>query len=139
MPPLTRPPASPDAELLLINWLNNRPEFAVIDEDVIFANDIPYFQGLAANTAYGRITRVAGETVRFVSAPIVDLDIFSMSYDLTVKVSLLAENLLLYGLFGTKQPEGGVCHVREIIGPHWIPDENQDLTRYSATYEVRAR
>lgn len=139
MPAASRPNLRPDVELLVINFLNAQPDFIEMAEIVQFSNDIPYFQDMAQNAAYGRVTRGAGLTSRFMSGPVIDIDVFAFSYDLSVKVSLICENLMLYMLFGEKYPEGAVYKVTEIAGPHWIAGENQDLTRYGATYEVRAR
>jgi hypothetical protein len=139
MPPEIRPPLAADVELLVINWLNTRPDFTAMDEVIQFSDDVPYFENMAANAAYGRVTKSSGPVSKFVQDAVIDIDIFSMNKDLTISVARITENLMLYGLFGTRHPEGGVQGVREDTGPHWIPDENQDLTRYSATYVVRAR
>lgn len=139
VPAAIRPRVGPDVELLVINFLNAQQDFADMQEEVTFSNDVPYFQTMAANAAYGRVIGGEGLTSRFVAGPVVDIDIFSPTYDLSVKVGLIVENLMLYMLFGARYPEGTVQKVREISRPHWIPDENQDLVRYSATYEVRAR
>ena len=86
------------------------------------------------------MNRVSGETHnRFIDVPVVDVDCYSFDRDTAVLAARTVENLLLWQLRGSQTPDGIVQQTSTVIGPRWIPDLNQDISRYSASYEICTR
>ena len=141
--PLPRfsPKPFPDIEILLLNWLNGQAglEQNAVISGARFCTDLPLIAP-GAGGAWARVNRVSGTTRSyFVDRPIVDLDVYSFDRDAAVAIARACETLLLWQLRGSTQPEGTVQTVTEIAGPRWIPDENQDISRFGASYEIHAR
>lgn len=83
-----------------------------------------------------RVTRVGGanRSIR-VDRPLVDIDVFGPDYASVIATAIQVQNELLFSLRNTTTQDGTVQNVTTVIGPHFLPDVNQDLVRYSATYE----
>jgi hypothetical protein len=139
MPPAIKPPLYPDVEVLLLNWLGIQAEDATALSGARLCTDLPYIAPQAAGL-WIRINRVSGEThTRFTDQPVVDIDCYSFDRDIAVLAARTVQNLLLWQLRGAMTPDGIVQNVTDIIGPRWIPDDNQDISRYSASYELYTR
>jgi hypothetical protein len=118
----------PDIELLLVTWLGDQGPVTGR-----LCTDLPA-------TITGTVIRVlrisgANRSLR-VDRPIVDIDIFSDDYADAIANGLLIQNLLLFSLRDTQTPQGYVQNVTTVIGPRWMPETNQDLVRYGASYEL---
>lgn len=141
--PLPRfsPKPFPDIEVLLLNWLTGQQGLGqnAVLAPVRLCTDLPYIPP-GASGAWTRISRVSGATRSyFVDRPIVDLDVYSFDRDAAYAIAQACECLLLWQLRGVSLPEGTVQTVTVVVGPRWIPDENQDMSRYGASYEIHAR
>jgi hypothetical protein len=131
----------PDAELLLINWLPVPLAAALaqigINAEPQVTMDLPLPAPGAAFPLIVRVTKIAGKNIsRFVDRPIVDLDVFGPVFDDVATTARVIQNLLLFSLTGQTTPDGTVSLITTSNGPRWLPDVNQNLTRYSATYEI---
>jgi hypothetical protein len=128
-------------EVLLLNWLNAQ---AALEANAVLANtrfctDLPYIEPDAGGE-WARITRVSGATTSyFVDRPVVDIDVYSFSREAAIAVAQAVYSLLLWQLRGSTTPDGTVQTVVDVIGPRWIPDDNQDISRYGATYELHTK
>lgn len=126
--------------MLLLNWLTGQSQLEAnaVLASVRWCTDLPFIPPEASGV-WARIGRVSGATRSyFVDRPIVDVDVYSFTRDEAVAVAAAIRGLLLWRLRGVKLPEGTVQSVTDVVGPRWIPDENQDLSRYGASYEVHA-
>jgi hypothetical protein len=143
MPPVITPPDLPDIELLLLGWLGGQqalPENAAIAASVVrLCTDLPYIKPDAPG-AWVRICRVTGAThSRFVDRPVVDIDAYSFSRATAWAVARAIRSLMTWQLSGAPVAGGAVTLVSEVIGPRWIPDLDQDMSRVGASYEIHAR
>lgn len=137
MAPLVSPKLFPDVELLLINWLPVPLAAALAQAGINAEPQVTMDLPLNITAPVARVTRISGKNIsRFVDRPIVDMDVFSPVFDITAMVARIIQNLLLFSLSGTTTPDGTVQLVTTSNGPRWLPDVNQNLTRYSATYEL---
>ena len=140
--PKVSPRPFPDIEVLLLNWFTGQQalEQNAVIADVRFCTDLPYILPPGTGEVWARINRVSGATRSyFVDRPIVDLDCYSFDRDLAFAVAQACECLMLWQLRGSTQPEGTVQTVTVVAGPRWIPDENQDISRFGASYELHAK
>ena len=139
--PRSSPPAFPDAEVLLLHWLSAQAQLEAnaVLASTRFCTDLPYIAPNAAGV-WARITRVSGATASyFVDRPVVDIDVYSFSRDDAVAAARAIYSLLLWQLRGAATPDGTVQTVVDVIGPRWVPDDNQDISRYGATYEIHTK
>lgn len=139
--PKFSPQPFPDIEVLLLNWFTGQQglEQNAVIADVRFCTDLPLIAP-GADGAWTRINRVSGATRSyFVDRPIVDLDCYSFDRDQAFAVAQACECFLLWQLRGSTQPEGTIQTVTVVAGPRWIPDENQDISRFGASYEIHAK
>jgi hypothetical protein len=86
-----------------------------------------------------RITRTAGTNKRiWVDEPTVEIDTWGFRSNI-MDVSIAARDIqaFLLGLFGVEVMNGVIQHITTINGPRPIPEVNQNLFRYNASYEVR--
>lgn len=85
-----------------------------------------------------RINRVAGAERHFVDTAIVDIDVWGFSSK-PMDVSIAARDIQasIVGLMGQVVTNGVIQHVATISGPRAMPEVNQTLTRYNASYQVR--
>jgi hypothetical protein len=119
----------PDVEVSLLSILG--PAFPDIRVSTSLPGDIT---GTVA-----RVHRVAGANRDIkVDRPIVDVDVFGTNHG---HVSMYARQLqaALLSLAGAVAINGVIQRVSTIQGPRQLPEANQALTRYSATYEVFLR
>lgn len=118
----------PDVELLLVNYLTAAPSL-----DVPVRTQMP----LDITVTQIRVSRVAGANRTFrIDRPLVDVDVFSPDEVVATNTARQVQNLILFQLRGTTTPDGTVQHVTTVIGPHFLPDVNQEIFRRSATYEL---
>lgn len=130
MPPVIRP--FPDIELLVVNYLQGQ-----LGDSYRVCTDLP--DKMTQVTI--RVTRVSGANRDIaVDRPVVDLDVFSSPDGGRAEASGTAYMLLdmLTALRNLVTPDGVVQYVSTVTGPRWLPDINQDLTRFSASYEFHA-
>jgi hypothetical protein len=127
----------PDIEIFLVNWLPGVlwPALAALSPPVsaepLVLQNVPE----PVTQAVVRVTRVAGAARNImVDRPIVDIDVFSPDFDQSALIARVIAQILTT-LRGTATPDGVVQSVAVILGPHWLPEANQNLTRYSGTYE----
>ncbi len=119
----------PDVEQLLIRWLQTAAELSRVRFCTILPAEI--------TETTVRIYRTAGAARNIrVDRPIVDADVYALDVADSVLIARQIENLLLTQLMGLQTPDGTVQSVSSVIGPRYLADENQDLIRYSASYEV---
>jgi hypothetical protein len=136
MPSAIIPPLLPDVEVLLVNWLNLQTETTAALSSARMCTDLPYIPA-GASGVWVRISRAAGlATSRFIDRPVVDIDAYSFDRDAAVLAARSIQNLLFWQLRGSSTPDGVVQNVIDVIGPRWIGDDNQDMSRYSASYEL---
>jgi hypothetical protein len=86
-----------------------------------------------------RIIRASGAArSRFVDRPIVDIDVFTLNDATAAMNTALAIQDAMQFVHGREidTVNGIVTMVNTIIGPRWIPDQNQEVFRRSATYEL---
>ena len=120
----------PDIELLLVSWLGDQGNVTGR-----LCTDLP----AEITGTVIRVLRISGANRSItVDRPIVDIDVFSDDYADAIAQGLLIQNLLLFSLRATTTPQGYVQSVSTVIGPRWLPEENQDLVRYGASYEIHA-
>jgi len=88
-----------------------------------------------------RIHRIsgAGRDIQ-VDRPIIDVDVFGLKAEMG-NVSTAAREIQGYimGLHSAMVTNGVIIHATTITGPRSLPEANQDLCRYSATYEINIR
>lgn len=139
MPPATSPPLFPDAELLLLHFLQGQVAAQAGLTGARIVTDLPYIPPGAAGS-WIRVNRVSGETHnRFTDVPVIDVDVYSFSRDAAWLAARTVQNLLLWQLRGLTTPDGTVQNVTDIIGPRWLPDINQDISRVGLTCELYTR
>jgi hypothetical protein len=127
----------PDAELLLINWLPVPLAAALAQAGINAEPQVTMDLPLQITGLVVRVTKIAGKNIsRFVDRPIVDLDVFGPVFDDVATTARIIQNLLLFSLTGQTTPDGTVSLITTSNGPRWLPDVNQNLTRYGATYEI---
>jgi hypothetical protein len=128
----------PSIEVLLVNWLPGPLAAALaalpqpVNAEPRVLQDIPE----PVTEAVVRVTRIAGAARNFfVDRPIVDVDTFTPNGpDEADTISRVISHVFT-SLRGISTPDGTVQSVDVILGPHWLPEANQNLTRYSASYE----
>jgi hypothetical protein len=127
----------PDTEILLVNWLPGPLSAALAARGVNAEPQVMMNLPLQIDATIVRVTRTSGTNrSRFVDRPIADIDVFSPSLDEAALTARLIQNLLLFSLSGTTTPDGTVQLVETVNGPRWLPDINQNITRYSGSYEL---
>lgn len=137
MPPASQP-LFPDIEVLLLNFVTAQIPSRAALADARVVTDLGYINP-GDPTLWVRVSRASGETRdRFNDQPVVDVDVYSFDRDASWLGARTVENLVLWGLRGTT-PDGTVQNTSVVIGPRWLPDVNQDISRVGATYEIRAR
>jgi hypothetical protein len=123
-------PQFPDIELLVITWLS--------DQEQVTGRVVHDLPATITGTVI-RALRISGANRSLiVDRPIVDIDVFSDDLADAVASARLVQNLLLFSLRATQTPQGYVQNVTTVIGPRWMPEVNQDLVRYGASYEIHA-
>lgn len=125
----------PDIEVLLLNFFEAREE-----EDIVncrFETDLP--NDLKETGCDVRVNRVTGANrSMFVDRPLVDIDVYGFDRDVVVRTALLIQKIVLYDLRGTSTPDGNIGETKTSNGPRWMPEKNQQLSRWGATYELSA-
>lgn len=87
-----------------------------------------------------RIKRISGANRDIaIDRPIVDVDVFSPTGEGDASTAARAIQAALLVLAGKITTNGVIQRVTTINGPRWLPEENQTLTRYGATYEIMIR
>lgn len=126
----------PDIEILLVNWLPGPLAAGLAAIGINAEPRVMQSVPLKIDGLVVRVTRAAGTSRNhFTDRPIVDLDAFCPDFDTAAAASRVIQNVLSQ-LRGTPTPDGTVQGVITILGPHWLPDVNQNLTRYSGSYEI---
>lgn len=139
MPPATSPSLFPDVELLLLHFLAGQVPAQAALAGARLVTDLPLITA-GMTGLWVRVNRVSGEThSRFTDQPVVDLDVYSFDRDAAWLAARTVQNLLLWQLRGTSTPDGTVQNVTDIIGPRWLPDINQDISRVGLTCELYTR
>jgi hypothetical protein len=83
-----------------------------------------------------RVHRISGAARNIrVDRPIVDVDVFAAD-DATASSTARNAQSVLLSLAGTTVLNGVIQRVSVVNGPRWLPEDNPNLTRYGATYEV---
>lgn len=122
-------PTFPDAESALMYALV--PEFP----DIRFVTSMPGGQ-LPQTTV--RLHRISGANRNIgVDNPIVDIDVFGLKSEVG-QISADARDIQAFvlGLMSARVTNGVIVHATTVTGPRSLPEANQDLVRYSATYEL---
>ena len=87
-----------------------------------------------------RIHRISGANRDIaVDRPIVDIDVFSTTGEADASTAARAIQASIIGLQGKRTPNGVIQMARTVNGPRWMPDSNQTVIRYGATYELYIR
>jgi hypothetical protein len=87
-----------------------------------------------------RVHKISGANRSlFIDRPIVDIDVFSATGEADASTAARSIQAALLSLQGTVTANGVIQRVNTISGPRWLPDNNQNITRYGATYEVFIR
>jgi hypothetical protein len=125
-----------DVELLIIKWLPSQLENFRGAESFRVCTDLPLEMGMAIGDVTIRVNRTSGANRhRFTENPIVDIDVFAPQRSDAVEVALLIQGMFA-GIRNLVTEQGVVQSVQTVIGSRWLPDINQDLVRYSASYEL---
>jgi hypothetical protein len=122
-------PVFPDAESALLYALV--PEFP----DIRFVTYMPAGE-LSMTTA--RLHRISGSNRDIgIDRPVIDVDVFGLRTEIG-QVSVAAREIqaFILSLMSVQVMNGVIVHVTTVNGPRSLPEANQDLCRYSATYEV---
>jgi len=120
----------PDAEIELLSVLG--PKFG----SYRFSTKLPgSFTGIAV-----RIHRISGANRDItIDRPIVDIDVFSTTGEADASTAARAIQAALLALAGTQTTNGVIQRVATVNGPRWLPDANQNIIRYGATFEIYIR
>jgi hypothetical protein len=83
-----------------------------------------------------RVHRISGAArdIR-IDRPIVDVDVFAADDGTASSTARNAQSILL-SLAGTTVLNGVIQRVSVVNGPRWLPEDNPNLIRYGATYEM---
>lgn len=120
----------PDIEALLVAYLNDRTGVRAV-------TDLP--DNLDQVLPVYRVTCSAGDDDGFrLDRSIVDLDCFAATREVAAAKADEARDLLLTDLHTAPLPAGVVTGVRTLTRPHWVPDPNPNLRRFTASYAVYA-
>lgn len=121
--------AFPDVALELVAYL--APKFNTNRFCTSFPNNI--------SVPTARIHRVSGANRdMLVDRPIVDVDVLADDEgDASTFSRAIQAALLVMG--STSTMNGVIQRVASINGPRWLPESNQELVRYGATYEIFIR
>jgi Domain of unknown function (DUF4082) len=118
--------AFPDAELLLIGWL--QPQFPATR----WCTELP--ADITETTVH--VTRISGANRSLrVDRPIVDIDVFALDHATSVSVALGIQALLKVAR-NVVTGSGILQSANTVNGPRWLPEINPALRRRSATYEL---
>jgi ABC-type transport system involved in Fe-S cluster assembly fused permease/ATPase subunit len=121
----------PDVEIELLSVLV--PKFP----STRFVTKLP---GTFTTAVTARIHRISGANRNIViDRPIVDIDVFATSGEAAASSAARAIQAALLSLGGTQTTNGVIQRVTTVNGPRWLPEANQTLIRYGATYEVQIR
>lgn len=120
----------PDIEQLLVAYLTDRTGTRTV-------TDLP--DNLDEILPVYRVTCSAGDDDGFrLDRSIVDLDTFAATRSEASAKADEAREWLLTDLHTARQPAGVVTGVRTLNRPHWAPDPNPNLRRFTASYAVYA-
>jgi hypothetical protein len=93
------------------------------------------FTGIAV-----RVHKISGANRDItIDRPIVDVDVFSTTGEADASTAARAIQAALRSLAGTQTANGVIQRATTVSGPRWLPDSNQTITRYGATYEIHIR
>lgn len=130
MPPSI--PVMPDAELLLVVGLTPLLQAIYGSNGVRVVTSLP--GTIAVPTV--RVKRISGaQRTIALDRPVLDADTFALDYGTASMVSRQVTASLL-ALRGMLLANGVVTNVNVIQGPRWLPDEDVNLFRFNASYEV---
>lgn len=119
----------PDVEIELLSMLG--PKFATYR----FSTSLP---GTISGVTV-RIKRISGANRDIaIDRAIVDIDVFSPTGEADVSTAARAIQAALLAFNGATT-NGVIQRVTTINGPRWLPEANETLTRYGATYEIFIR
>jgi hypothetical protein len=122
-------PVLPDAESALLYAL------VPVFPEMRFVTSMP---GGDLPQITARIHRISGANSNIqVDRPIIDIDVFGLKAEMG-NVSAAAREIqsFILGLMSARVTNGVIVHATTVTGPRQLPEANQDLCRYSATYEV---
>jgi hypothetical protein len=122
-------PVFPDVESALLYALV--PEFP----DIRF---VTYMPGGELTMTTARLHRISGANRDIgVDRPVVDIDVFGLRTGIG-QVSAAAREIQAFvlSLMSVQVSNGVIVHVTTVNGPRSLPEANQELCRYSATYEI---
>lgn len=122
----------PDVEIELLSVL--APAFSGVGYS--FSTKLPGdFTGIKV-----RIHRISGANRSLaIDRPIVDIDVYSTTGEANASVAARAIQAAMLAYASKMTTNGVIQRVNTINGPRWLPDPNQNLIRYGATYEVLIR
>jgi hypothetical protein len=121
----------PDTEAILVGILS--PMFPGIRFATMMPADI--------DSTVVRIHRISGANRDiYADRPIVDVDVFAAD-DATASLAARQIQAKILSLAGTTGLGGSgvISLVTTVNGPRWLPEANQNITRYGATYEIKIR
>jgi hypothetical protein len=122
-------PAFPDVESALLYAL------VPLQPDIRFVTVMP--ANVTSITA--RVHRISGAPRDiYIDRPLVDIDVFGPKSE-AGSVSAAAREIQadVISLMGKVVTNGVIQHAVTIAGPRSIPEDNPDLARYGATYEIQ--
>lgn len=122
-------PVFPDAESALMYALV--PAFP----DIRFVTSMP---GGELPQITVRLHRISGTNRNIgVDNSIVDVDVFGLKAEMgNVSVAAREIQAFVLGLMSVRVQNGVIVHTTTVNGPRSLPEANQDLCRYAATYEL---
>lgn len=122
-------PVFPDAESALMYALV--PAFPAIR----FVTSMP--GGELPQTTV-RLHRISGSNRNIgVDDPVIDVDVFGLKAEMgNVSVAAREIQAFILSLMSAQVQNGVIVHATTVNAPRSLPEANQDLCRYSATYEL---
>ena len=125
----------PDIELLLLHYFKLRQEPEM--QACRFETDLP--EDLKTTGCDVRINRITGTNrSMFVDRPLVDIDVYGYDRDVVVATARMIQQIITFELRGAHTPDGIIGETKTSNGPRWLPEKNQQLSRWGATYEMSA-
>jgi hypothetical protein len=118
----------PDVELELLYLLNP------MEPTIRFVTVMP----AQVTMMTARIHRISGANRNiYVDRPIVDIDVYGLKTSVaSVSQAARAIQADILSLMNATSLNGVIQHVTTVAGPRQLPEANQDLVRYNASYEV---
>lgn len=134
---MSSPSVFASIEKLLVVWLPARTGGVVVVAELPAQFDVPTSDTYMMPVNF--LERISGANVLenpYLDRPVVDVDSYGSSREEAQTLAERVRAALMWQLPG-EVVEGNVfTRVRTVVGPRLLPHANQNVRRYSATYEL---